>query len=107
MQNLKLQKGNYQAFPYHLVDPSPWPILVSFSLLSLMLGAVMYLHGFTYGGYFLTLGFTLTTFGMLLWFRDVITEATYTLTLFFKFILKNIIFISIQPGGYININWLY
>ena len=42
-----------------------------------MLGAVMYLHGFTYGGYFLTLGFTLTTFGAILWFRDIITEATF------------------------------
>ena len=72
-----LKKGNYQAFPYHLVDPSPWPILVSFSLLSLMLGAVMYLHGFSHGGYFLTLGFTLTSFGSILWFRDIITEATF------------------------------
>ena len=77
MQIFKLEKGNYQAFPYHLVDPSPWPILVSFSLLSLMLGAAMYLHGFSYGGYFLTLGFTLTTFGTILWFRDIITEATF------------------------------
>ena len=77
MTILKVEKGNYQAFPYHLVDPSPWPILVSFSLLSLMLGAVMYLHGFAYGGYFLSLGFTLTAFGSILWFRDIITEATF------------------------------
>ena len=77
MKVFNIEKANYQAFPYHLVDPSPWPILVSFSLLSLMLGAAMYLHGFTYGGYFLTLGFTLTSFGSILWFRDIITEATF------------------------------
>ena len=77
MLDLNVKKGQYQAFPYHLVEPSPWPILVSFSLLSLMLGAVMYFHGFSYGGWLLNLGLTLTCFSMLLWFRDVITEATY------------------------------
>jgi cytochrome c oxidase subunit 3 len=77
MSSYNLKKTEYQSFPYHLVDPSPWPILVSFSLLSLMLGAAMYLHGFSYGGYFLTLGFTLTSFASILWFRDIITEATF------------------------------
>jgi len=37
----------------------------------------MYMHGFSYGGYILTIGFLLTTYGMILWFRDVIIEATY------------------------------
>jgi len=77
MSTLSIERNKYQAFPYHLVDPSPWPILVSFSLLSLMLGAAMYLHGFNYSGYLLSLGFTLTTFGSILWFRDIITEATF------------------------------
>ena len=77
MLNLNVRKEQYQAFPYHLVDPSPWPILVSFSLLSLMLGAVMFFHGFPYGSILLKLGFTLTAFSSLLWFRDIITEATY------------------------------
>jgi len=31
-----------------------------------MLGAAMYLHGFSYGGYLLTLGFTLTTYASIL-----------------------------------------
>lgn len=34
----------------------------------------MYMQGFTYGGYLISLGFTLTIFGMILWFRDIITE---------------------------------
>src|SRR5271155_2749668 len=67
----------FQHFPFHLVDPSPWPILLSFSLLNLTVGAVAYLHGFSYGGYILTLGFILTTYGMILWFRDVVIESTY------------------------------
>lgn len=73
----KINRNQFQSFPYHLVDPSPWPLLVSFSLLSLTLGAVMYMQGFTYGGYLISLGFTLTVSGMILWFRDIITEGTY------------------------------
>jgi len=77
MNNKNLIRSKFQHFPFHLVDPSPWPILVSFSLLNLTIGAVAYMHGFTYGGYILTLGFILTTYGMILWFRDVVIEASY------------------------------
>jgi cytochrome c oxidase subunit 3 len=41
-------------------------ILVSFSLLTMTMGAVSYMHGFFLGGYILTLGFFITTFGMAL-----------------------------------------
>ena len=67
----------FQHFPFHLVDPSPWPILTSFSLLNLTIGAVSYMHGFNYGGYILSLGFILTVYGMILWFRDVVIEGSY------------------------------
>lgn len=73
MNNNKIK---FQYFPYHLVDPSPWPILLSFSLLTLTTGAVLYMQGFNNGGLILTLGFLLTSSGMALWFRDVISEAT-------------------------------
>src|SRR6266478_3124912 len=75
MNNIKLNK--YQYHPFHLVETSPWPILVSFSLLSLTTGAVMYLQGYPNGGLLLTLGLILTASGMGLWLRDVITEGTY------------------------------
>jgi len=74
---MKTNITKFQHFPFHLVDPSPWPILVSFSLFSMAIGAVLYMHGFNNGGTLLTLGFLLTASGMTLWFRDVITEATY------------------------------
>jgi cytochrome c oxidase subunit 3 len=70
-------KINFQSHPYHLVDPSPWPISLSFSLLIMAISAVMYFHGFQYGGNFLLLGTLLTITGMSLWFRDVIVESTY------------------------------
>lgn len=73
----KINLSQYQSHPFHLVEPSPWPILVSFSLLSLTTGAVMYMQGHQYGNLLLTLGLILTGTGMGLWFRDVITEGTY------------------------------
>jgi cytochrome c oxidase subunit 3 len=76
MKNINIKKSQFQAFPYHLVDPSPWPILVSFSIFSMAIGAVMYMHGFSNGGLLLNLGFILTVYGMILWFRDVIVEGT-------------------------------
>ena len=42
---------------YHLVDPSPWPIYVSFSCLVLALGSVYYLHSDVSWGMYL--GFAL------------------------------------------------
>ena len=73
----QINLSQFQSHPFHLVEPSPWPILVSFSLLSLTTGAIMYIHGYPNGGLLLTLGLILTVSGMLLWLRDVITEGTY------------------------------
>ena len=74
---ISINRSQFQAHPYHLVDPSPWPISLSFALLILMVSAVMYMQGFKYGGYFLTLGLVLVVTGMSLWFRDIIIESTY------------------------------
>lgn len=71
-----ITRTQYQAFPYHLVDPSPWPILSSFAMLTLTVSAVLYFHGFVNGGELLILGFILVAGGMSLWFRDVIIEGT-------------------------------
>lgn len=72
---LNINRNLFQNFPFHLVSISPWPILVSFSLLSLTLGAVLSMHG--YGDFTFLLGLASTGLGMLLWFRDIILEATY------------------------------
>ena len=43
---ININRNLFQNFPFHLVTISPWPILVSFSLLSLTLGAVLSMHGY-------------------------------------------------------------
>ena len=60
---------------YHLVDPSPWPIYVSFSCLVLALGSVYYLHTDVSWGMYL--GFALLIYGAYMWFRDVVIEAEH------------------------------
>ena len=72
---MQLDRSRFQSHPYHLVDPSPWPISMSFALLIMAISAVMYMQGFEFGGYLLNLGAILVATGMSLWFRDVIVES--------------------------------
>ena len=43
-----LNRSNFQAHPFHLVSPSPWPLYTSISLLSLTTSAALSFHGFAY-----------------------------------------------------------
>lgn len=63
--------------PYHLVDPSPWPLFGALSLLVTTTGAVMYMHSYIGGGLLLPLGFIMILFTMSVWWRDVVREATF------------------------------
>jgi cytochrome c oxidase subunit 3 len=63
--------------PFHLVDPSPWPYVGSMAALGLTSGSVMYFHSYEYGGLIASLSFLLIIFVMVVWWRDVIREATY------------------------------
>ena len=67
----------YQAHPYHMVSPSPWPILTSVSLLTLTTSGALSMHVFEsiYIVFFSSL--FLLIYSMSLWFRDVISEGTY------------------------------
>jgi cytochrome c oxidase subunit 3 len=41
---------------YHLIDPSPWPLLGSLGALASTINGVMYMHYFAKGGTLLSLG---------------------------------------------------
>lgn len=62
---------------FHLVNPSPWPITGALSLLTLVVGAVSYLHQYRCGGYILFIGYCLLICVLVGWWRDVIREATF------------------------------
>nr|YP_009720876.1 cytochrome c oxidase subunit 3 [Scherffelia dubia]QGP70676.1 cytochrome c oxidase subunit 3 [Scherffelia dubia] len=63
--------------PFHLVDPSPWPIFASFAALLTTTGGVMYMHAYSGGGLMLAFGFSMVLYSMFVWWRDVIREATF------------------------------
>jgi cytochrome c oxidase subunit 3 len=67
-------RSKFQAHPYHLVSPSPWPLYTSISLLALTTSGVSTMHGFYVGHYFLILGLISVIYSMFLWFRDIISE---------------------------------
>jgi cytochrome c oxidase subunit 3 len=60
---------------YHLVDPSPWPVLGGFSALVLAIGFIMFMHDM--GGWVFALGGAMLLYTVFLWWRDVIREATF------------------------------
>nr|QCS25150.1 cytochrome c oxidase subunit III [Arthonia kermesina] len=75
MTNVK--RSVFQAHPFHLVSPSPWPLNSSVALLSLTCSGVLNMHGFTKASGFLFLALFCLLISMTLWFRDVISEGTY------------------------------
>jgi cytochrome c oxidase subunit 3 len=63
--------------PYHLVSPSPWPVLVSFQLLFLALSLVGWFHSFEFGGSLAALGLFFLTLSIYSWLRDVSRESAF------------------------------
>jgi|TARA_B110000971_G_scaffold134126_1_gene137293 cytochrome c oxidase subunit 3 len=72
-----MKKITRQIHPFHLVDPSPWPILGGFSAMGATSGGVMYMHAYKSGGYLLALGLFGIVLVMAVWWRDIIREATF------------------------------
>lgn len=75
--NIDIQLKRSQKHPFHIVDPSPWPILASFSAFFMVLGLTSYMHFYAEGFRLLFLGLTLVLIVAGLWWRDVIREATF------------------------------
>lgn len=66
-----------QKHPFHILDESPWPIFLAFSLFCFVFGLVLYMHRYTTGGFLLTLAFSLVIIILSFWWRDVIRESTF------------------------------
>jgi len=62
---------------YHLVDRSPWPLMLSFGLLFATSGFVCYMNRIMNGFLIFLLGLLVTFLTMYVWWRDVIRESTY------------------------------
>jgi len=62
--------------PYHLVEPSPWPMLVSLNLLFLLISLLGYFNGFDIQNQ-IKITFIIFLFVVYLWFLDIYTESLY------------------------------
>ncbi len=58
--------------PYHLVEPSPWPMIAALATLVLAIGGVLFMHKIDKIVFFIGLGLLIFTFFG--WWRDVIRE---------------------------------
>lgn len=64
-----------QNHPFHLVTKSPWPLLLSINILTILLGTVIWLYNKNTANILLgTIGIILCLFT---WWRDITRESTY------------------------------
>jgi cytochrome c oxidase subunit 3 len=68
---------NNQKHPFHLVDPSPWPLVTSFGALGMTFGGVMFMHNYAGGGALLMSGLISTIYVSYTWWKDIVREGTY------------------------------
>jgi len=102
---------SFQVHPYHLVEPSPWPLGASVACLILTLGGVMKFHGFIAGDIGLPLGLILVLATMFFWWKDVVIEATYqghhTSTVKYGLTLGIILFIISEICLFFSLFWAF
>ena len=60
---------------FHLVDPSPWPLVGAAVAFVSAFGLILFMHGSSFGPGLLTIGVAGILFTMAGWWRDVVSEA--------------------------------
>lgn len=93
---------NLEQHPFHMVDPSPWPFAISFSLyfLACTLNLAFNFGNSTPFDIFISLGITL--FILFCWINDVITES-----IFFGHHTKKVLFGLISGLSYFIVSELF
>jgi cytochrome c oxidase subunit 3 len=72
-----IKKNNIHKHPYHLVNNSPWPFIISFGLLFFTSSIVMYLHNYMNSFFLFFISILLILLTIYTWFRDVTRESVY------------------------------
>nr|AVT44058.1 cytochrome c oxidase subunit III [Podagrion sp. JY-2018] len=95
--------------PYHLVTLSPWPILMSFSIMVMLIGVMNWFHNFSL--LIMLFGLILSVMVVYQWWRDVIRESSFQ-GFHVKFVVNGIkmgmiLFIISEVFFFISIFWCY
>ncbi len=67
------ENNNIKKHPFHLVDPSPWPLTTTISVLLVTIGAVLSMHKIDH--IVLGMGVLSLLFNLFMWWRDVSKES--------------------------------
>nr|YP_009735133.1 cytochrome c oxidase subunit III [Acropyga kinomurai]QBG38628.1 cytochrome c oxidase subunit III [Acropyga kinomurai] len=98
-----------QNHSFHLVSSSPWPILISFSLLNNLISMIMWFHNFN--NYMIPMSIPSTFLCMYQWWRDIIRESTFqgshTQLVYHGLQLGMILFIMSEIFFFISFFWTY
>jgi cytochrome c oxidase subunit 3 len=68
---------SYQKYPFHIVDPSPWPLFAALGAFTSTMGGVAWFQGYADGAFALAIGQVIIMYAMYVWFRDIIRESTF------------------------------
>ena len=74
---MSVNKNIDTRHPFHLVDPSPWPLFASIGAFAATSGGVMYFHGYSGGGLLDITGMATIIYTMYVWWRDIVREGTF------------------------------
>nr|YP_009441882.1 cytochrome c oxidase subunit III [Xylosandrus crassiusculus]AOY40077.1 cytochrome c oxidase subunit 3 [Xylosandrus crassiusculus] len=64
-----------QNHPFHLVNQSPWPLVTSLSVFTMLMGVIKWFHMFKTN--LLLMGLILTILSSYQWWRDITRESTF------------------------------
>jgi cytochrome c oxidase subunit 3 len=97
--------------PYHLVNPSPWPVLTAFSILAFVLGGAFALHKSPIGLPLVFLGAAAISACCFFWWRDVIREGivdkAHTANVSIGLRLGMALFITSEVMFFVAFFWAY
>lgn len=100
-----------QAHPFHLVEPSPWPIFTAFSLFALAFNTALTMHSYLPNAGIVLLNIAILAYSMGLWGRDIVSEATYegrhTLAVRNGIFVGYVLFIVSEAMFFVGVFWAY
>jgi cytochrome c oxidase subunit 3 len=66
-----------RAHLFHIINPAPWPILISMIVFNLLIGVILWINKYIISNNIIIISFIILLIFIGLWFRDVIREGLF------------------------------
>jgi len=100
-----------QKYPFHIVDPSPWPLFASTGAFASTMGGVAYFQGYSDGAVAIAFGQVIILYAMYVWFRDIIREGTFqghhTIAVQSGLLMGMILFVVSELMFFVSFFWAF